>query len=81
MTKKCFVRQLHKKKFKIVLTQGLNRQIRRMCEYLDYQVVNLRRVRIMNIRLDIKIGEYRYLSNQELAKLKSMLKGSKMINN
>ena len=81
VTKKCFVKQLHKKKFKIVLTQGLNRQIRRMCEYLDYQVVNLRRVRIMNIRLDIKIGEYRYLSNQELAKLKSMLKGSKMINN
>ena len=49
VTRKCFVEQIHKKQFRIVLTQGLNRQIRRMCEYLDYRVVKLKRTRIMNI--------------------------------
>ena len=54
ITKKCFVEQIHKTKFRIILTQGLNRQIRRMCEYLGYKVVKLVRVRIMNKKLQKK---------------------------
>ena len=65
-TQKCFVKQIDKKKFKIILTQGLNRQIRRMCEYFDYDVKKLRRVRIMNIKLDIPIGTYREFTATEL---------------
>ncbi|HBT08400.1 MAG TPA: 23S rRNA pseudouridine synthase F, partial [Leeuwenhoekiella sp.] len=57
ITRKCEVEQLGKKRFKIILTQGLNRQIRRMCEYLDYNVTRLKRVRIMNINLDIPVGK------------------------
>ena len=56
VTKKCKVQKLASRKFKIVLTQGLNRQIRRMCEYLGYHVKELKRVRIMNINLDMKVG-------------------------
>jgi len=66
VTRKCFVKQTDKKKFKIILTQGLNRQIRRMCEYLEYDVRKLKRVRIMNIKLDIPIGEYRDFTATEL---------------
>ena len=66
VTRKCFVKQTDKKKFKIILTQGLNRQIRRMCEYLEYDVRKLKRVRIMNIKLDIPIGEYRDFTASEL---------------
>ena len=66
VTRKCFVKQTDKKKFKIILTQGLNRQIRRMCEYLEYDVRKLKRVRIMNIRLDIPIGQYRDFTASEL---------------
>ena len=66
ITRKCFVKQTDKKKFKIILTQGLNRQIRRMCEYLEYDVRKLKRVRIMNIKLDIPIGEYRDFTATEL---------------
>tara|TARA_B110000444_G_scaffold243965_1_gene262952 strand:- start:41 stop:784 length:744 start_codon:yes stop_codon:yes gene_type:complete len=66
ITRKCYVKQTDKKKFKIVLTQGLNRQIRRMCEYLDYEVKKLKRVRIMNIQLDIPIGTYRDFTYNEL---------------
>lgn len=66
VTRKCFVKQTDKKKFKIILTQGLNRQIRRMCEYLEYDVRKLQRVRIMNIKLDIPIGEYRDFTASEL---------------
>ena len=58
VTRPCEVKQTHKKEFKIVLTQGLNRQIRRMCEYLDYRVKKLKRIRIMNIKLDISVGEF-----------------------
>jgi len=65
-TQKCFVKQIDKKKFKIILTQGLNSQSRRMCEYFDYDVKKLRRVRIMNIRLDIPIGTYREFTATEL---------------
>jgi 23S rRNA pseudouridine2604 synthase len=64
ITRKCIVEQLHKKQFRIVLTQGLNRQIRRMCEYLDYRVVKLKRIRIMNIELNVGIGKYRDLTKK-----------------
>ncbi len=73
VTRTCFVKQLHKKKFKIILTQGLNRQIRRMCEYLGYQVKKLKRTRIMNIKLDMKIGTYREFTNNELTKINQRL--------
>lgn len=69
VTKKCEVEQLSKYVFRIVLTQGLNRQIRRMCEYLGYEVVKLKRIRIMNIVLDVPIGQYRHLSKEELKEL------------
>jgi 23S rRNA pseudouridine2604 synthase len=73
ITKKCIVEQLNKRTFKIILTQGLNRQIRRMCEYLEYNVVALKRVRIMNILLDTPVGEWRYLTAQEFERLSSMI--------
>jgi 23S rRNA pseudouridine2604 synthase len=69
VTRKCVVEQLHKNKFRIILTQGLNRQIRRMCEYLDYRVVALKRIRIMNIELDMGVGKYRELTRKELSEL------------
>ena len=75
-TKKCFVKQLQKNKFKIILTQGLNRQIRRMCEYLNYRVIKLKRSRIMNINLDVDTGKHRLLKTSELKKLKSLAKNS-----
>ena len=76
VTKKCFVKQTHKNQFKIILTQGLNRQIRRMCEYYDYRVVALKRVRIMNLKLDIKVGKWRHLKLEELNKLNQHLSQS-----
>ena len=76
VTKKCFVKQTHKNKFKIILTQGLNRQIRRMCEFLNYKVVDLKRVRIMNIKLDVKVGKWRYLKPEELNKINQLLNQS-----
>ena len=75
-TKKCFVKQLGPKKFKIILTQGLNRQIRRMCESLGYRVRSLKRVRIMNINLDVPTGKYRELSREELLELNRLLENS-----
>jgi 23S rRNA pseudouridine2604 synthase len=66
VTRKCKVEQIDKYRFKIILTQGLNRQIRRMCEYFDYHVVRLKRTRIMNVRLDIPVGEFRDLTATEL---------------
>ena len=77
VTRKCEVEQIHKKQFRIVLTQGLNRQIRRMCEYLDYRVVKLKRIRIMNIELDIGVGKYRELTKKEFNELNRLLKTSK----
>ena len=69
MTRKCFVKKIHENRFKIILTQGMNRQIRRMCEVLGYRVTKLKRVRIMGIHLDTKVGEYRDLNNEEVGQL------------
>lgn len=66
LTRRCKVEQLTKYTFTIVLTQGLNRQIRRMCEYLDYNVVKLKRTRIMHIKLDVPVGQWRHLTEKEL---------------
>ena len=79
LTKKCFVKQLGSKKFKIILTQGLNRQIRRMCESLGYRVQSLERVRIMNIKLDVPIGKYREFTKKEILELNKLLKNSSKI--
>ncbi len=76
ITKNCIVKQLGPKKFKIILTQGLNRQIRRMCESLGYRVNSLRRIRIMNIKLDVPTGKYRELTKEELIELNGLLKNS-----
>ena len=76
ITRKCRAKQIGKKKFKIILTQGLNRQIRRMCEYLGYEVKKLKRVRIMNIKLDINTGEYRLFTASELNQLNQLLQHS-----
>ena len=76
VTRKCRVEQLNKNTFKIVLTQGLNRQIRRMCEYLGYDVIKLKRTRIMNIQLDTDVGEWRYLTEKELERLNELLDDS-----
>lgn len=73
VTKKCHVEKLGTYEFKIILTQGLNRQIRRMCEYLDYEVQTLKRTRIMNIKLDVPVGEYRELLPDELKELNNLL--------
>lgn len=74
VTKKCKTKQLSDTTFKIILTQGLNRQIRRMCEHFDYQVITLKRVRIMNIELgDLPVGEWRNLSRKEFEKLQENL--------
>ena len=76
ITKNCFVKQLGQKKFKIILTQGLNRQIRRMCESLGYRVRSLKRVRIMNIKLDVPTGKYREITKEELIELNRLLENS-----
>tara|TARA_R110002020_G_scaffold59193_2_gene161652 strand:- start:1489 stop:2271 length:783 start_codon:yes stop_codon:yes gene_type:complete len=73
ITRKCEVTQLGKKRFKIILTQGLNRQIRRMCEHLGYNVTRLKRVRIMNIHLDVGVGKYREFTKTELQDLNELL--------
>ena len=78
VTRPCQVEKLGKYKFKIILTQGLNRQIRRMCGALGYEVKELRRVRIMNIELgNLKPGEYRRVTDQELNELYELIRDSK----
>ena len=73
-TRKCYIEKISEKSFKIILTQGLNRQIRRMCESLGFKVLSLRRIRIVNITLGkLKIGEYRKLSKTELNTLDSLI--------
>ncbi len=77
VTRPCKIEALDKYRFKVILTQGLNRQIRRMCEYFGYRVVHLQRVRIMNIRLGhLKTGDYRKLTPQELSELQSLIRKS-----
>ncbi|REE82799.1 23S rRNA pseudouridine2604 synthase [Lutibacter oceani] len=77
ITKKCSVEKINNFTFKIILTQGLNRQIRRMCEYLDYEVSKLQRTRIMNVDLgNLKIGEWRELTSSELDKINKMVSDS-----
>ena len=66
ITRKCKVEHISKFTFRIILTQGLNRQIRRMCEFLDYRVKKLKRVRIMNVELDLPVGKWRDLTKEEL---------------
>ena len=74
-TRKCQIEKINKTTFRIVLTQGLNRQIRRMCDYFDYQVVTLKRIRIMNIHLDnLKVGQWRDLTTEEMKVLNQSLK-------
>ncbi len=75
VTNPCKVTQIDKYTFNIILTQGLNRQIRRMCEHLGYRVVNLRRIRVMNILLGrLKPGDYRNVTDKEIAELNRMFK-------
>jgi 23S rRNA pseudouridine2604 synthase len=74
VTKPCKVKKTSKNSFNIILTEGINRQIRRMCDALGYRVRSLKRVRVMNITLgDLKPGEYKDIKGDELEKLKSML--------
>ncbi len=73
VTKKCKVEQISKYVFRITLTQGLNRQIRRMCEYLGYEVTALKRIRIINISLDIPVGRYRDLTDAEISELNKLI--------
>ncbi len=73
ITRKCEVEQIGKYEFKIILTQGLNRQIRRMCEYLDYRVKRLKRIRIMNVKLDIPVGKWRDLTVEELNEINRLV--------
>ena len=77
ITQKCFVKQEAPDRFKIILTQGLNRQIRRMCEALCYNVVTLKRTRIMNITLSgLPLGKWRYFTPVEISTINEMLKNS-----
>lgn len=77
VTRPCRVRRIGKYTFSIILTQGLNRQIRRMCEALGYEVRDLLRVRVMNIRLgSLKEGEYREVTDAELEELYKLIQGS-----
>ena len=71
-TRKCETTFINDFQFKIILTQGLNRQIRRMCEYFDFRVKKLERIRIINIKLDVPIGKWRYLSQEEIKFLKNL---------
>ena len=72
-TKPCKVTKIGEYEFNIILTQGLNRQIRRMCEYLNYRVTKLQRVRIMNITLDLPIGKWREFTEKEFQELNRLL--------
>lgn len=80
VTRKCKVEKIDKNRFRIILTQGLNRQIRRMCEYFDYRVTKLKRTRIMNIRLDVPVGQYRELTQKEVDTIFKLTGDSKKTN-
>lgn len=77
VTRKCRVEKTGEKTFRIILTQGLNRQIRRMCEYLGYRVKRLKRIRVMNLELgDLPVGQYREAEKKEQEDLKSLIRDS-----
>ncbi|WP_346871218.1 23S rRNA pseudouridine(2604) synthase RluF [Clostridium sp. UBA5119] len=77
VTKQCKVRKIGKCTFNIILTQGLNRQIRRMCEYLGFKVTSLKRIRIMNVSLsNLPTGKWRYLSSEEMSTIINLTKDS-----
>lgn len=77
ITQKCKVEKVSDKIFKIILTQGLNRQIRRMCEYLDYEVTKLKRTRIMNVELGyLQTGDWRELTEEEMKEINTMISSS-----
>ena len=77
ITKKCFVKQEGKNRFRIILTQGLNRQIRRMCQALGFTVITLKRTRIMNITLhNLAIGKWRYFTPEEIKAIDTLVSGS-----
>jgi 23S rRNA pseudouridine2604 synthase len=76
VTDPCKVERISKFKFRITLTQGLNRQIRRMCEYLGFKVKQLKRIRIINIHLDLPVGKWRDLTEKELEELNSLIADS-----
>ncbi len=77
ITRKCKVEKIGKYTFRIILTQGLNRQIRRMCEYLGYKVTRLQRLRVMNIELgNLKPGTYRHVTEEEIKELYELIKYS-----
>lgn len=79
-TKSCHIEKTGLRKFRIILTQGLNRQIRRMCEYLGYKVKTLKRTRIMNIKLaNLQVGEWRYLTQVELSNLQQKISKNKSL--
>ncbi len=76
VTRPCEVEQIGSHEFRIILTQGLNRQIRRMCEYLNYEVIKLKRIRIMNVSLDVPVGKWRYLTAKELKGINQLVSDS-----
>lgn len=80
VTRACEVHQVSTYQFRIILTQGLNRQIRRMCEFLDYRVKRLKRIRIMNVNLDLPPGKWRDLTQEELDKINSLVADSSKTN-
>ena len=77
VTKPCIVKKISKYTFKMILVEGLNRQIRRMCEYFHYEVVALKRIRIMHIHLDLPVGGFRLLTSQEQNELFRLLNHKK----
>ena len=79
VTRRCEVERLSRYTFKIILTQGLNRQIRRMCEALDYEVTQLKRTRIMNIDLDVPVGTWRDLTEEELNEINRLTAASSKV--
>ena len=77
ITKECKIKKSGRNEFKIILTQGLNRQIRRMCEYLDYEVTKLKRTRIMNVELGyLQTGDWRELTEEEMKEINTMISTS-----
>ena len=79
VTRDCDVEKITDYVFRVVLTQGLNRQIRRMCEYLGFEVIALKRIRIMNISLDVPVGEYREFTEKEFQDLQGLIEDSEKV--